>query len=83
MITIFNVGDLIWKTKDGQQIAYRDLDESHIRNIAKKKFYRIRSYSSITDNMDNYYEEEEVSYAKLMELELLRRTICKTLNIEL
>lgn len=83
MITIFNVGDLIWKTKDGQKIAYRDLDESHIRNIAKKKFYRIRSYSSITDNMDNDYEEEEVSYAKLMELELLRRTICKTLNIEL
>lgn len=83
MITIFNVGDLIWKTKDGKQIAYRDLDESHIRNIAKKKFYRIRSYSSITDNMDNDYEEEEVSYAKLMELELLRRTICKTLNIEL
>lgn len=83
MITIFNVGDLIWKTKDCQQIAYRDLDESHIRNIAKKKFYRIRSYSSITDNMDNDYEEEEVSYAKLMELELLRRTICKTLNIEL
>ena len=83
MITIFNVGDLIWKTKDGQQIAYRDLDESHIRNIAKKKFYRIRSYSSITDNMDNNYEEEEVSYAKLMELELLRRTICKTLNIDL
>ena len=83
MITIFNVGDLIWKTKDGQQIAYRDLDESHIRNIANKKFYRIRSYSSITDNMDNDYEEEEVSYAKLMELELLRRTICKTLNIEL
>ena len=83
MITIFNVGDLIWKTKDGQQIAYRDLDESQIRNIAKKKFYRIRSYSSITDNMDNDYEEEEVSYAKLMELELLRRTICKTLNIEL
>jgi hypothetical protein len=33
--------------------------------------------------MDNDYEEEEVSYAKLMELELLRRTICKTLNIEL
>jgi hypothetical protein len=83
MITIFNVGDLVWKTKDGQQIAYRDLDESHIRNIAKKKFYRIRSYSSITDNMDNEYEEEEVSYAKLMELELLRRTICKILNIEL
>ena len=83
MITIFNVGDLIWKTKDGQQIAYRDLDESHIRNIARKKFYRIRSYSSITDNMDNDYEEEEVSYAKLMELELLRRTICKTLNIKL
>lgn len=83
MITIFNVGDLIWKTKDGQQIAYRNLDETHIRNIAKKKFYRIRSYSSITDNMDNDYEEEEVSYAKLMELELLRRTICKTLNIEL
>jgi hypothetical protein len=83
MITIFNVGDLVWKTKDGQQIAYRDLDESHIRNIAKKKFYRIRSYSSITDNMDNNYEEEEVSYAKLMELELLRRTICKILNIEL
>ena len=83
MITIFNVGDLIWKTKDGQQIAYRDLDESHIRNIAKKKFYRVRSYSSITDNMDNDYEEEEVSYAKLMELELLRRTISKTLNIEL
>lgn len=83
MTTIFNVGDLIWKTKDGQQIAYRDLDESHIRNIAKKKFYRIRSYSSITDNMDNDYEEEEVSYDKLMELELLRRTICKTLNIEL
>lgn len=83
MITIFNVGDLIWKTKDGQQIAYRDLDESHIRNIAKKKFYRVRSYSSITDNMDNDYEEEEFSYAKLMELELLRRTICKTLNIKL
>ena len=83
MIKIFNVGDLIWKTKDGQQIAYRDLDESHIRKIAKKKFYRVRSYSSITDNMDNDYEEEEVSYAKLMELELLRRTICKTLNIEL
>lgn len=83
MITIFNVGDLIWKTKDGQQIAYRNLDETHIRNIAKKKFYRVRSYSSITDNMDNDYEEEEVSYAKLMELELLRRTICKTLNIEL
>ena len=83
MITIFNVGDLIWKTKDGQQIAYRDLDESHIRNIAKKKFYRVRSYSSITDNMDNDYEEEEVSYAKLMELELLRRTISKTLNIKL
>ena len=83
MITIFNVGDLIWKTKDGQQIAYRDLDESHIRHNARKKFYRVRSYSSITDNMDNDYEEEEVSYAKLMELELLRRTICKTLNIEL
>ena len=83
MITIFNVGDLIWKTKDGQQITYRDLNESHIRNIAKKKFYRIRRNSSITDNMDNDYEEEEVSYAKLMELELLRRTICKTLNIEL
>ena len=83
MIRFFNVGDLIWKTKDGHQIAYRDLDESHIRNIAKKKFYRVRSYSSITDNMDNDYEEEEVSYAKLMELELLRITICKTLNIEL
>ena len=67
-MTIFDIGDRIWTTKDGQKIKYRDLTESHIKNIA---------------NMDNDIRVKEVSYAKEMELELLRRTICKTLNIEL
>ena len=82
-MTIFDIGDRIWTTKDGQKIKYRDLTESHIKNIAKKTFRTVYQYTSIVDNMDNNIEIEEVSYAKEMEMELLRRTICKTLNIEL
>lgn len=82
-MTIFDIGDRIWTTKDGQKIKYRDLTESHIKNIAKKTFRTIYQYTSIVDNMDNDIEVEEISYAKKMELELLRRTVCKTLNIEL
>lgn len=82
-MTIFDIGDRIWTTKDGVQIRYRDLSESHIKNIAKRTFRTIYQYTSTVDNMDNDIEVEEVSYAKEMELELLRRTICKTLNIEL
>lgn len=82
-MTIFDIGDRIWTTKDGQKIKYRDLTESHIKNIAKKTFRTIYQYTSIVDNMDNDIEVEEISYAKEMELELLRRIVCKTLNIEL
>lgn len=82
-MTIFNIGDQIWTTKDGQKIKYRDLKESHIKNIAKKKFISVRQYTSMVDNIDNGIEIEEISYAEEMQLEFLRRTICKTLNIEL
>jgi hypothetical protein len=82
-MTIFDIGDRIWTTKDGQKIKYRDLTESHIKNIAKKTFRTIYQYTSIVDNMDNDIEVEEISYAQEMELELLRRTVSKTLNIEL
>ena len=82
-MTIFEIGDQIWTTKDGQKIKYRDLTESHIKNIANKQFQIITTYSSLCDNMDNDIKVKEKSYAKEMELELLRRTICKTLNIEL
>lgn len=82
-MTIFDIGDRIWTTKDGQKIKYRDLTESHIKNIANKTFRTIYHYTSTVDNMDNDIEVEEVSYAKEMELELWRRTVCKTLNIEL
>ena len=82
-MTIFNIGDQIWTTKDGQKIKYRDLKESHIKNIAKKKFISVRQYTSMVDNIDNGVEIEEISYAEEMQLEFLRRTICKTLNIEL
>lgn len=80
-MTIFNIGDQIWTTKDGQKIKYRDLTESHILNIANKRFQVITTYSSFCDNMDNDIEIEHISYANEMQLELLRRTICKTLNI--
>lgn len=80
-MTIFNIGDQIWTTKDGQKIKYRDLTESHILNIANKQFQIITTYSSFCDNMDNDIEIEHISYANEMQLELLRRTICKTLNI--
>lgn len=80
-MTIFDIGDQIWTTKDGQKIKYRDLTESHIKNIANKTFRTIYQYTSTVDNMDNDIEVEEVSYAYEMQLELLRRTICKTLNI--
>lgn len=82
-MTIFDIGDRVWTTKDGQIIKYRDLKESHIKNIAKYPFKQIIHHTSMIDNMDDYYEERYISYAKEMELELLRRTICKTLNIEL
>lgn len=82
-MTIFDIGDRIWTTKDGQKIKYRDLTESHIKNIANKQFRIITTYSSLCDNMDNDISIREVSYAKEMELELLRRTVCKTLNIKL
>ena len=82
-MTIFNIGDKIWTTKDGQKIKYRDLTESHIKNIANKTFRTVYQYISTIDNMDNDIEVEEISYTKEMELELLRRTICKTLSIEL
>lgn len=82
-MTIFDIGDRIWTTKDGQKIKYRDLTESHIKNIAKKTFRTIYQYTSIVDNMDDDIEVEEISYAQEMELELLRRTVSKTLNIEL
>lgn len=82
-MTIFEIGDQIWTTKDGQKIKYRDLTESHIKNIANKQFQIITTYSSLCDNMDNDIEIEQISYANEMQLELLRRTICKTLNITL
>ena len=82
-MTIFDIGNRIWTTKDGQKIKYRDLTESHIKNIANKTFRIVYQYTSTIDNMDNDIKVKEVSYAKEMELELLRRTICKTLNIEL
>lgn len=82
-MSIFEIGDQIWTTKDGQKIKYRDLTESHIKNIARYPFKRVSCYTSIVDNTDNNIEIEEVSYAEEMQLELLRRTICKTLNIEL
>lgn len=82
-MTIFNIGDQIWTTKDGKKIKYRDLTESHIKNIAKKNFTVTTTYNSFIDNMDNDVEVEHISYAVEMQLELLRRTICKTLNIEL
>lgn len=82
-MTIFDIGDRIWTTKDGQKIKYRDLKESHIKNIVNYPFVEIVSHTSLVDNMDNYYEEIPISYKKEMQLELLRRTICKTLNIEL
>lgn len=82
-MTAFDIGDKIWTTKDGQKIKYRDLSESHIKNIANKTFRIVYQYSSLVDNMDNDIKIKEISYAKEMELELLRRTICKTLNIEL
>lgn len=82
-MTIFDIGDEIWITQKGEKIRYRDLTESHIKNIAKKTFRIVCQYTSMIDNMDNDIEIKEVSYAKEMELELLRRTVCKTLNIEL
>lgn len=82
-MTIFDIGDRIWTTKDGQKIKYRDLKESHIKNIVNYPFVEIVSHTSIVDNADNYYEEIPISYKKEMQLELLRRTVCKTLNIEL
>lgn len=83
--TVFNVGDLIWTTKDGRKIKYRDLDITHIKNIAKKDFVRREiSSGTVLNDMDMFdYDEYEVSYAKEMETELLRRTICKTLNINI
>lgn len=82
-MTIFNIGDKVWTCKDGKQIRYRDLTESHIKNIVNYPFKRITHHTSIVDNTDDYYEVEYISYAQEMELELLRRTVCKTLNIEL
>lgn len=40
-------------------------------------------YPGFCDNMDNDIEIDYVYFACEMELELLRRTVCKTLNIEL
>lgn len=82
-MTVFDIGDRIWVTKDGQKIKYRDLSESHIKNIARKPFRSVHQYGSLTDNMDNDLRMIEKYYTKEMEMELLRRTICKTLNIEL
>ena len=39
--TVFNIGNQIWKTKDGKEIKYRDLSIDHIKNIAKKQFRHI------------------------------------------
>lgn len=80
-MTIFDIGDRIWTTKNGQEIRYRDLTESHIKNIANKQFQVITTCSSYSDNMDNDIKIKHISYANEMQLELLRRTICKTLNI--
>lgn len=80
--TVFTIGDVVWKTKDGKEIKYRDLSEEHIRNIARIRF--VRRYGDCDDEgKPLYYEEHEYDYAEEMELELMRRTICRTLNIEL
>mgnify|MGYP006923231122 CR=1 FL=1 len=65
-MTIFDIGDRIWTTKDGQKIKYRDLTESHIKNIAKKTFRTIYQYTSIVDNMDNDIEIEEMEVVSML-----------------
>lgn len=83
--TIFNIGDEIWKTKDGKEIKYRDLELNHIMNIAKMKFKCKRWYLSsiVNDVEDMDYDEHEESFDDLMQIELERRVVCKTLGIEL
>ena len=85
MPTIFTIGDQIWTTKDGTKIRFRDLDVSHIRNIAAKTFRKREIYGAMDVNdiemMD--VEEYDVSFAGLMQLELERRAICQILNIYL
>ena len=85
MQTIFTIGDQIWTTKDGQKIRYRDLDISHIRNIAAKTFREREFYGlNVVNGIDCWdVEEHDVSFADLMQLELERRAICQILNIYL
>lgn len=75
--TIFNIGDKIWKTKDCKEIKYRDLSIDHIKNIAKKQFRHTTTYEDYGCDVDC------ISFENEMQIELLRRTICKTLDIEL
>ena len=80
--TIFTIGNEVWKTKDGKEIMYRDLTEEHIKNIARMTF--VRRFGECDEiGKPIFYEEEEYSFAESMEIELMRRTVCKTLGIEL
>lgn len=80
--TVFNIGDEVWTTKNGTKIKYRDLELAHIKNIAKKTFVmRFGDCDEVGKPL--FYDEEEYDYSEMMQLELERRVICRTLGIEL